>query len=164
MSRTKSALSLTLVVSLAASALPATAQGQTRTPESFDLRDPASQGTVGPIARAATREAIRLADAGELTSSSGEAVQQSGKPAESDWSRARELDPGTEITHLSRPSALRRLRRQLSRVPQVCVPKELDRAPRHRKNGQGRAGKTAEQRIRQGADGWRITCGRSRHS
>lgn len=97
MSRTKSALSLILVVCLVASALPATAQGQTTTPESLNLRYPSSQGTVGPIARAATREAIRLADAGELTSSSGEAVQQSGKPAESNWSRARELEPGTEI-------------------------------------------------------------------
>jgi hypothetical protein len=98
MSRTKSALSLTLIVCVVASALPATAQGQTTTPGSVDLRDPASHGTGGPLARAATREAVRLAAASEPVPSGGEAAQQMGKPAKSSWSRVRELDPGTEIT------------------------------------------------------------------
>ena len=43
--------------------------------------------TSGPIARAITREAVRLA-----------AVQQVGKPPDSDWARLRRLAPGTEMT------------------------------------------------------------------
>ena len=79
----KSALSLTLIVCLAASALPVTAQDQTETPVSFDMRGPATQATVGPLARAMAREAVRLAAFEEPTTSVIETVLQSGKPAES---------------------------------------------------------------------------------
>ena len=68
----KSTLSLTLIVCLVASALPVTAQEQTE--------------TAGPLARAMTRETVRLA-----------AVQSGGTPAESNWSRVRKLASGTEI-------------------------------------------------------------------
>ena len=71
----KSALSLTLAVSLVASPLPVTAQ---------------------ELARATTREAVRLAT-GEPTMSVTENVQQGGKPRQSDWSRVRKLAPGTEV-------------------------------------------------------------------
>jgi hypothetical protein len=91
----KSALSLRLVVCCAASVLPVAAQAQMETRESFDLRGPAAPATAGPIASAMTREAIRLAAAGEPTG--GEAVQQSGNTAESNWRRVRGLAPGTEI-------------------------------------------------------------------
>ena len=64
----KSALSLTLIMCLVASALPVTAQEK------------------GPLARAVTREAVRLA-----------AVQLGGTPAESNWSHVRGLAPGTEV-------------------------------------------------------------------
>ena len=51
----KSALSLTLIVCLLESALPATAQAQTE--------------RTGPLAKAVTREPVRLTAAGETTSS-----------------------------------------------------------------------------------------------
>ena len=82
----KAALSLTLILTLVMSALPVTAQ------QKVTSLEPA-----GPLGRAVTREAVRLAAAGESTSSSGEAVQQGGKLARSDWSRVRKLAPGTEI-------------------------------------------------------------------
>ena len=64
----KSTPSLTLIVCLVASALPVTAQEK------------------GPLARAVTREAVRLA-----------AVQSGGTPAESNWSRVRGLASGTDV-------------------------------------------------------------------
>ena len=66
----KSAVSLTLIVCLLESALPATAQEQTE--------------TAGPLAKAVPREAVRLATAGETTSSTAAAVQLGGKSARSD--------------------------------------------------------------------------------
>ena len=73
----KSALSLTLIVCLVASALPAAAQEQTETRGSFDIRGPAAQTMAErPLTRAAMREALR---------------------ARSDWSRVRKLAPGTEV-------------------------------------------------------------------
>ena len=56
----KSVLSLTLIVCLLESALPLTAQEQTE--------------RTGPLAKAVTREAVRLATAGETTSSTAAAV------------------------------------------------------------------------------------------
>ena len=88
-----SALSLTLIMCLVASGLPATAQ--TEMSRSFDLRGRTSQATPGPLTRAVTHEAVRLAAAGEPAG--GEAGQQSGKPAQSNWSRVQALAPGTEI-------------------------------------------------------------------
>ena len=73
----KSALSLTLIVCLVASALPAAAQEHTETRGSFDIRGPAAQTMAErPLTRAAMREALR---------------------ARSDWSRVRKLAPGTEV-------------------------------------------------------------------
>src|SRR5438876_3645065 len=69
----KSAVSLTLIVSLIGSALPATAQER--------LDEPAS----GPIARTVGREAARLV------------ASQPDEPADQDWSDVRKLRPGTEI-------------------------------------------------------------------
>jgi hypothetical protein len=93
----KSALSLTLIVCLVvASALPVTTQAQVEGPGVFDLRGPAP--VAGPLARAMTREAVRLAaTAREPTTSVTEDVQQGGKSGRSDWSRVRTLEPGTEI-------------------------------------------------------------------
>jgi hypothetical protein len=68
----KSALSLTLIVCLVGSALPAAAQEQMGT-------------AAGPIHRAIIREAARFA-AGQQTQS-----------ADSNWSRVHKLAPGTEI-------------------------------------------------------------------
>lgn len=93
----KSALSLTSIVCLVASALPLTAQEQTVTPRSLDLRDPASQATAGPLAGAVTREAVRLGAGREPPSSGVETFRQGGKPAGPCWSRVRELAPGAEI-------------------------------------------------------------------
>jgi hypothetical protein len=69
----KTALSLTLIASLVGSALPVAAQEKTET-------------TAGPLARAITREVIRLA-----------AVPQS-HVAESEWSQVKRLTLGTEVT------------------------------------------------------------------
>jgi hypothetical protein len=81
----KSALSLTLTVCLVGSAMPLAGQ---------ERLGPTS----GPIARAVTREAIRLAAASaEAGTSELEAVQQAGKPVQADWSRVRKLAPGTEV-------------------------------------------------------------------
>jgi hypothetical protein len=93
----KSALSLTLIVCLVvASALPVTTQAQVEGPGVFDLRGPAP--VAGPLARAMTREAVRLAaTAREPTTSVTEDVQQGGKSGRSDWSRGGTLEPGTEI-------------------------------------------------------------------
>ena len=84
------AVSLSLILVLSTSA---TAQEQTETPGAFDFRGP---GT-GPLARAAIREAVRLAAAREPLSLGIEAVPQGGAPAASDWSRVRELGPRTGI-------------------------------------------------------------------
>jgi len=89
------ALSLSLILVLTTSALPVAAQEQTETPRAFDLRGPVN-GT-GPLARAATREAVRLAAAREPLSLGIEAVRQGGAPAASAWSRVRQLGPGTGI-------------------------------------------------------------------
>jgi hypothetical protein len=71
----QSALSLLVIVALALSSVPLTAQ------ESL---------APGPLARAMTREAVRLAAAPALSSSKGSA----GSP----WSKVTALAPGTEIT------------------------------------------------------------------
>ena len=68
----KSALSLTLIASLAGSALPVAAQER-------------MESTAGPVARAVTREAVRLA------------ADPQSEPAGSDWARVRSLVPGTEV-------------------------------------------------------------------
>lgn len=94
--RIRSGLSLTLIGCLVTLALPVTAQEQTE-PGSFDIRGPGSPTTSGPLTRAVTREAVRLAAAGGPTAPGIESVQQSGKPARSDWSRVLKLAPGTEI-------------------------------------------------------------------
>jgi hypothetical protein len=60
----KSALSLTLIVCLAASAVPVTAQEQTKTPGSFDLGEAASSNTGGSLTSAETREADSTLEAG----------------------------------------------------------------------------------------------------
>jgi len=81
----KSALSLTLAVSLVASPLPVTAQ---------------------ELAHATAREAVRLAaSTGEPTMSVTENVQQGGKSRQSDWSRVRKLAPGTEVILTTEGSA-----------------------------------------------------------
>jgi hypothetical protein len=82
----KSALSLTLIVSLVAPAVPMAAQEKTETLVSFGAPGPASPMTAGALTRAVTREAARLA-----------AVPQ-GNPAQSDWARVIKLAPLTEIT------------------------------------------------------------------
>ncbi len=89
------ALSLSLILVLTTSALPVPAQEQTETPRAFDLRG--SVNGTGPLARAATREAVRLAAAREPLSLGIEAVRQGGAPAASAWSRVRQLGPGTGI-------------------------------------------------------------------
>lgn len=76
-----SLLSLALIIGLTASTFPVTAQEQTATPQ-----------TAGPLARAITREAVRLA-----TDPSLPELPQTGQQADSDWSRVRTLKPGTEI-------------------------------------------------------------------
>lgn len=69
----KSAVSLALSMCLVSSAFPVAAQdGIAATP--------------GPIARAITREAVRLGT-----------VQEVGKPGGPDWARVRRLVPGTEV-------------------------------------------------------------------
>jgi hypothetical protein len=98
----KSALSLTLAVCVLASALPVTTQAQLEGPAAFDLRGPAPMA--GPLARAVTREAVRLAAAEDLTPSDVDTVQHPGRPADA-WLRVRELDPGTEIILTVRGSA-----------------------------------------------------------
>lgn len=92
----KSALSLTLIGCFVASALPVAAQEPTVTRGSLDLRRGlASQGPAGPLARAVTREAVRLAADG--ASASAEAVPAGNTPGTSDWSRVRKLARGKEI-------------------------------------------------------------------
>jgi hypothetical protein len=88
------ALTLVLSLALITSALPVIAQEQTEAPRSFDLRAPAP--TTGSLARAATREAVRLAAAGKARSFGNETVPQDGRST-SDWSRVRQLAPGAEI-------------------------------------------------------------------
>jgi hypothetical protein len=76
----KSAVSLALTMSLTSSALPVAPQDGIVAP--------------GPIARAITREALRLGT-----------VQQVGQPTDSDWERVvRRLAPGTEVTVTARGS------------------------------------------------------------
>jgi len=79
----KSVLSLTLIVCLLESALPLTAQEQTE--------------RTGPLAKAVTREAVRLATAGETTSSTAAAVQLGGKSARSDWARVVTITSDTDV-------------------------------------------------------------------
>ena len=93
----KSALSLMLVVCIVASALPVTAQDQTETRVSFDMRSSAPLAPTAPLSRAITREAVRLATAAESTTTVVETVQKGGTPARSDWSRVSRLTPGSEV-------------------------------------------------------------------
>ncbi|HEV3062979.1 MAG TPA: hypothetical protein VGY48_32340 [Vicinamibacterales bacterium] len=91
----KSALALTVIVCLVASALPVTAAQQpAETPGSFDLRA-ASPVTVGLLTRSIAREAVRPPAAEEPTA--GEVVRQTGNPVESNWSRVRKLASGRGI-------------------------------------------------------------------
>jgi hypothetical protein len=76
----ETALSLTLVVALITSALPVTAH------ERVDR-------TAGPISRAITIEAARLAAEPAVV----DANQQAGASTNADWSRVRKLEPGMEI-------------------------------------------------------------------
>src|SRR4051812_29655523 len=76
----KTALSLTLVVSLMMSALPLTAQ------ESID-------SSAGPLSRAVTREAVRLA----AKPAAGDADQRAEESRPDGWRHVRELKPGTQI-------------------------------------------------------------------
>jgi hypothetical protein len=78
----KAALSLTLVLALMTSALPLTAQ------ERID------RTAAGPISRAMTLDAVRLA----AEPAAVDAGQRAGKSTNADWSRVRKLEPGTEIT------------------------------------------------------------------
>src|SRR5262245_10385801 len=81
----KSPLSLTLlIVGLLQSALPVAAQERLRP-------------MAGPIARALTSEASRLAAVAEPLSSAIGAVEMGGAPARSDWRPVRQLRPGGEI-------------------------------------------------------------------
>jgi hypothetical protein len=89
-----SVLSLILVICVEAAALPETALEQTQ--GSFDIHGPASQAMSGPLTRSAMREAGRLAAVEEPTDS-GKVVPESGQPAESNWSRVRNVASGTEI-------------------------------------------------------------------
>lgn len=89
------ALSLSLILSLVTSALPVTAQERTEGPQAFDRRD-AAPGT-GPFARAATREAVRLAAGTSPSLGIERFAQGGGAPATSNWSRVRQLAPGAEI-------------------------------------------------------------------
>jgi len=93
----KAALALALVLALLTRALPVTAREQAETPRPVAHVVSRPQATAGPLARAATREAVRLASAGEPRSSGIETVQQDGTPAEFNWSRLRQLAPDTEI-------------------------------------------------------------------
>lgn len=77
----KSGLSLTLIICFVGSALRVTAQEHTG---SF----------VGPLSRAAAREAVLLVAAGEPPPPGFKTVEQGD---ESTWSRVRTLAPGTEI-------------------------------------------------------------------
>jgi hypothetical protein len=79
----KPALSLTVVVSLIGSALPVAAQEPTDMPMPFDFRRAPVQATPGPVSAAITREAIRLAGAGELVSSRFDALAEA-RPVLSD--------------------------------------------------------------------------------
>jgi len=89
------ALSLVLSLALVMSSPPVMAKDQTDGLQSFDLRAPAS-GT-GSLARAATREAVRLAAGEEAPSFGIETVRQDATPS-SDWSRVGQRAPGAEIT------------------------------------------------------------------
>jgi hypothetical protein len=79
----KSALTLTFVVCVLAPTVPLSAQGQTTR-------------TVGPLARAMSREALRLAADADPVSLSGAGAEGS-TGAKSKWSRVREIEEGTEI-------------------------------------------------------------------
>jgi hypothetical protein len=87
----KSALALMLIVCLTGSAMPVTAQGQTEKPTAFSFR--ALGLEAGPLARAVTREAARLAaeDVAPSVASAG-----GDKSGQSNWSRVRDLE-GEEI-------------------------------------------------------------------
>jgi len=91
--KVKAALSLTLILALMTSALMVTTQAQVKGPGVFELRGSAPMA--GPLARAMTREAVRLA-AEDLTPSAVDGVRQGGKSRCSDWSRVRGLE-GEEI-------------------------------------------------------------------
>ena len=83
----ESARSLTLIMSLVASALPVAA-----------LNAHEKTGTTtGPLARAVTREAVRLATAGEPRSSTAAVVQSFDTSARSDWTRVVAIPSDTDV-------------------------------------------------------------------
>lgn len=95
-SKTHAGLSLLLILALTTSASPVIAEEPAQMPRSFDFRGPAP-GT-GPLVRAATREAVRLAATpDERTMSTTESVEQGSQSGPSDWSRVRQLAPHTEL-------------------------------------------------------------------
>jgi hypothetical protein len=71
----KSAVSITLVLAMVASALPVSVQENVKSPEAD-----------GPLARAITREGVRLA------------LAPQGASMDIEWSRVHKLEPGREIT------------------------------------------------------------------
>ena len=90
------AISLALILALMTPAPPLSAQAQTEAPKSFDFRGPAPM--TGPLARAAIRETIRLAaTTPEPEVPPIESIQQGRQSGPSDWSRVRDLAPGTEL-------------------------------------------------------------------
>jgi hypothetical protein len=107
----KSALSLALIVCLVGSALPITAQEPAG---AFDLGGRASPLTAGFLARAVTREAVRLAAAEEPAPSGTEPIQQGIDLPDSNWSRVRPLGPPQSL--LARPTQVRRTWDELSRM------------------------------------------------
>src|SRR5260221_9735641 len=84
--------SFTLIAGLMMTATPIVAQ------------EPAAT-TDGPLTRAMTREAVRLAATGERLSSAIEIIQQDSTPT-AKWSRVRTLAPGTEIIVTTKDSSL----------------------------------------------------------
>src|SRR5437660_915096 len=89
----KSALSLTLVVCFGGSTLAVAAQEWTLSSALSVTVQEEVHTTAGPISRAITVEAGRLA----ATSAPAEANQRTREPVNATWSRVRRLKPGTEI-------------------------------------------------------------------
>jgi hypothetical protein len=79
------------VLALVLSALRATAAEHTETSQSFDSNGPAPW--TGPLTRATMLEAARLATEGDAVSTAA----GGGTARASDWSRVRQLAPGTKI-------------------------------------------------------------------
>jgi hypothetical protein len=83
----KSALSLALAACLVAPALRVSAQEQTTTAGSRDVRDLPSHDMEAPLARAVSRAVAGLASV----------AAPANQPAHSNWSRVRDIEPGTAI-------------------------------------------------------------------